>query len=76
MGAEYLSYVKFIATFAPTFYGDIIFILGSVYDYGCHSLYPFLNILVFRENLLKFNCSYFEKAQAPLCNGLGQKILL
>ena len=31
MGAEYLSYVKSIATFAPTFYGYIISVLASVY---------------------------------------------
>ena len=30
MGAEYLSYVESIATFAPTFYGYIISILASV----------------------------------------------
>ena len=30
MGAEYLSYVKSIATFAPTFYGYTIFVLASV----------------------------------------------
>ena len=30
MGAEYLSYVKYIATFAPTFYGYIISVLASV----------------------------------------------
>ena len=30
MGAEFLSYVKFIATFAPTFYGYIISVLASV----------------------------------------------
>ena len=30
MGAEYLSYVKSIATFAPTFYGYIISFLASV----------------------------------------------
>ena len=32
MGAEYLSYVISIATFAPTFYGYIIFVLASVID--------------------------------------------
>ena len=32
MGAEYLSYVKSIATFAPTFYGYIISSLASVND--------------------------------------------
>ena len=31
MGAEYLSYVKSIATFAPTIYGYIISVLASVY---------------------------------------------
>ena len=30
MGAEYLSYVKSIATFAPTFYGHIISVLARV----------------------------------------------
>ena len=30
MGAEYLPYVKSIATFAPTFYGYIISVLASV----------------------------------------------
>ena len=30
MGAEYLSYLKSIATFAPTFYGYIISVLASV----------------------------------------------
>ena len=30
IGADYLSYVKSIATFAPTFYGYIIFVLVSV----------------------------------------------
>ena len=33
MGAEYLSYVKSIATFAPTFYGYIISVLASVPGY-------------------------------------------
>ena len=32
MGAEYLSYVKSIATFAPTFYGYIISFLASVFE--------------------------------------------
>ena len=31
MGAEYSSYVKSDATFAPTFYGYIISVLASVY---------------------------------------------
>ena len=31
MGADYLSYVKFIATRAPTFIGYIISVLASVY---------------------------------------------
>ena len=34
MGAEYLSYVKSIAAFAPTFYGYIIFVLASVTGHG------------------------------------------
>ena len=32
MGAEYLSDVKSIATFAPTFYDYIISVLASVYQ--------------------------------------------
>ena len=31
LGAEYLSYAKSIATYAPTFFGYIISILASVY---------------------------------------------
>ena len=40
MGAEYLSYVKSIATFAPTFYGYIISVLrrGHVAYFSCLSL--------------------------------------
>ena len=34
MGAEYLSYVKSIATFAPTFCGYIISVLASVCSYN------------------------------------------
>ena len=34
MGAEYLSYVKSIANFAPTFYGYIISVLASVDPVG------------------------------------------
>ena len=34
MGAEYLFYVKSIATFAPTFYGYIISVLASVHYQG------------------------------------------
>ena len=30
MGAEYLSYVKFIATEAPTFFGYVISVLAMV----------------------------------------------
>ena len=30
MGAEYISYVKSIAAFAPTFYGYIISVLASL----------------------------------------------
>ena len=36
MGAEYLSYMKSIATFAPTFYGYIISVLASVSVYLSH----------------------------------------
>ena len=35
MGAEYLSYVKSIATFAPTFYGYINSVLASVFSAYC-----------------------------------------
>ena len=33
MGAEYLSYVKLIATEVPTFLGYIISVLASVYGF-------------------------------------------
>jgi hypothetical protein len=33
MAAEYLSYVKSIATFAPTIYGYIISVLASVPEF-------------------------------------------
>ena len=33
MGAEYLSYVRFIATEWPTFFGYIISVLASVYGF-------------------------------------------
>ena len=35
MGAEYLSYVKSIATFALTFFGYIISVLASVHHAYC-----------------------------------------
>ena len=38
MGAKYLSYVKSIATFAPTFYGYIISVLASVQYVSCYPL--------------------------------------
>ena len=53
MGAEYLSYVKSIATFATTFYGYIISVLASVEgtnhnlltssSSSCHILYCLTN---------------------------------
>ena len=36
LGAEYLSYVKFIASNAPTFFGYIISVLASVAGYTCN----------------------------------------
>ena len=33
MGAEYIPYVKFIATEGPTFFGYIISVLASVYGF-------------------------------------------
>ena len=44
MDAEYLSYVKSIATFPPTFYGYIISVLASVICIACifSSFYDFL----------------------------------
>ena len=42
MGAEYLFYVKSIATFALTFYGYIISILASVYFYPTPDFQTFL----------------------------------
>ena len=46
MGAEYLSYVKFIATRAPTFFGYIISVLACVYSSGS-ILHPFLGEVKF-----------------------------
>jgi hypothetical protein len=44
MGAEYLSYVKFIATESPTFFGYIISVLASVHyrvnNYHCRTFQP------------------------------------
>ena len=37
MGAEYLSYVKFIATYALTFFGYIISVLADVRKEACYS---------------------------------------
>ena len=37
MGAEYLSYVKFITTRAPTFFGYTISVLANVQHYLLHS---------------------------------------
>ena len=42
MGAEYLSYVKSIATFAPTFYGYIISVLVSVWRHAKTDTVAFL----------------------------------
>ena len=39
MGAKYLSYVKSIATFAPTFYGYIISVLASVFKLRYNQIY-------------------------------------
>ena len=46
MGAEYLSYVKSIATFAPTFYGYIISVLASVLI-DCFNLRQNLDFLAY-----------------------------
>ena len=35
LGAEYLSYLKSIATYAPTFLGYIIAVLASVFSLSC-----------------------------------------
>ena len=46
MGAEYLSYVKSIATFAPTFYGHIISVLASVHSFWSGTcIYNFLPLI-------------------------------
>ena len=39
MGAEYFSYVKPIAIFAPTFYGYIISLLASVEGFNMVKVY-------------------------------------
>ena len=46
MGAENLSYVKSIATFAPTFYGYIISVLASVIYDGAVLILKWGKILV------------------------------
>ena len=48
MGAEYLSYVKSIATFAPTFYGYIISVLASVSGTNFENIYQLIKYYVFR----------------------------
>ena len=54
MGAEYLSYVKFIATEAPTFFGYIISVLAMVFS---AFLEDFVLTNTFRQQpiLLSFN---------------------
>ena len=42
IGAEYLSYVKSIATFALTFFGYIILVLASVYSHCLANLIKML----------------------------------
>ena len=46
MGAEYLFYVKSIATFAPTFYGYIISDLASVKDVVLNTTSSFFSRLL------------------------------
>ena len=46
MGAEYLSYVKFIATWAPTFFGYIISVLASVAGIHTMNRYPGSSMIV------------------------------
>ena len=48
MGAEYLSYVKSIATFAPTFHGYTISVLASVYGF-----ISYLGTLIVKPNYFK-----------------------
>ena len=43
LGAEYSSYVKFIATRVPTFFGYIISVIASV---GNHLPYVFIEFLL------------------------------
>ena len=52
MGAEYLSYVKFIATEVPTFFGNIISVLTSVLP--SHKRMDFLIPLLICTRILKF----------------------
>ena len=52
MGAEYLSYVKFIATEVPTFFGYIISVLTSVLP--SHKRMDFLIPLLICTRILKF----------------------
>ena len=65
MGAEYLSYVKSIAPFAPTFYGYITSVLASVYCFVTKSLMKnhLINHLTHIKVLWKCN---FKNDSAPL----------
>ena len=49
LGAEYLSYVKFIATYALTFFGYIISVLASVTDVACSELGSFVDEFLFKQ---------------------------
>ena len=67
MGAEYLSYVKSIATFAHTFYGYIVSVLAGVFGfkYSEYSKCSLLNNVNCQNNLLSTLFSEKDVFQRP-----------
>ena len=65
LGAKYLSFVKFIATRAPTFFGYIISVLASVtYNHSNHYEFKYLKnhyLWVTKQNCLLSLLSYLPK---------------
>ena len=63
MGAEYLSYVKSIATFALTFHGYIISVLASVLDLYCKVVN---NVAVFYEITFRAGLLHLTKSTSKM----------
>ena len=62
MGAEYLSYLKSIATFAPTFYVYIISVLANVIHYILYNICVNAFKIKFLDVLDMKNRIYNQKA--------------